>query len=569
MKRFCAVLMTLTLLFALTACDTIDEVPEVTSFQPPAPEVPGVVTNVDELLAAIKPGAQIILGEGEFCLNKASDYGGQGGDYYHWVSLGMNEYELQIQYVSDLTIRGAGKGKTTLVTEPRFANVLTLSNCHDINLENMTLGHREMTEACEGGVIRLEAAKDVSLENLGLFGCGTVGLQAFESQQLTLEDCEIYNCSSAGVMIGSCQDVEIEESSFHSLGKELPVMHVFGIWDSEKVEISDCRIYDNYVQNLASISGERHLVLEDNRFSENRVAAAAFDFQTEGIILDSNIFEGDVPRNWYAANGYPGLDWRGNPVFFEEPEPEPFPVTPGVPMPVATGEQREVKVKNVEQFLQAIGPDTCIILDSKLMFLSKSKGYKEAMDYFETNGMYDAEYQEEDRPYYKWVNNYDGPSLVISGVSNMTIRAEGKDRSAHTISAVPRYADVLTFENCSAITLSGFTAGHTIEEGVCTGGVFLLENSQDILIENCGMYGCGTEGVCGMYSQNIQVVNSEIYECSYTGIELTQCDNVAISGTLIRDIRNDWEGDAPFFRFYDSRNVTLDGFPLDGNYVGR
>ena len=40
-------------------------------------------------------------------------------------------------------------------------------------------------------------------------------------------------------------------------------------------------------------------------------------------------------------------------------------------------------------------------------------------------------------------------------------------------------------------------------------------------------------------------------------------------GTLIRDISNDWMDECPYFELRGSKNVTVDGQPLDSNYVGR
>lgn len=567
MKRFRIFLTLVLALLTLTACNQLTEPPEVTAFTDPAEKSPIVVTTVEQLLSAIAPGAEIILGEGEFHLDSAPDYGDRRGPYYIWNDLGMDTYELQIQYVDGLTIRGAGQGKTTLVTDSRWANVISIVDSQNVTLQDMTLGHTEMTEACEGGVIRLNCVDTVNLEGLGLYGCGTCGLYANDCQDVTMESCEVYDCSISGIQLGQCGRVTVNQSDFHSLGKEMPVLQVFGIWGSDEVLISDCMVNDNYIQNIAEIHGE-NVVLRNNCFSSNRIASAAFSFQSEGITLENNQFEGEPPRNWYTSDSFPGLDQNGEELLLEESRQDKEPVSPGTAVPVSTGEQKTVKVKNVNDFLNAIGPDTCIVLNTKLLDLSKSNSYKNALDYFEKNPESDTRYQEENAPYYCWVNNYDGPSLVITDVSNMTIQGKNDDRTESTISAVPRYADVLTFENCSAITLSGFTAGHTIEPGYCTGGVFLLKNSENILIDNCGMFGCGTDGVSGLLSRNIQIVNSEIYECSYCGIELSQCDNVAICGTIIRDIRNDWQGDAPFFSFYGSSNVTLDGATLDGNYVG-
>ena len=59
---------------------------------------------------------------------------------------------------------------------------------------------------------------------------------------------------------------------------------------------------------------------------------------------------------------------------------------------------------------------------------------------------------------------------------------------------------------------------------------------QDILVEDCGLYGCGTVGVMGESSKNMQIVNNDIYECSVAGVEFSNCDDVNVDGCTIRDI---------------------------------
>ncbi len=556
MKQILALLLALAMVCSLAACGSEPEAPAEqtagTSGEDSG-ETSGetiTVANVEELLAAIGSNREIELAAGEFLLSGTENYGKSGGsDSFLWNDLGLGEYELQIQNVENLTIRGAGADQTNLSTDSRWANVLSLVNCKNVTLEAMTLGHTEMTQPCEGGVIRMEGCQNTALKDLGLYGCGTLGLQTYSCQTVAVANCSIYDCSIGGVQINQTSDVAITDSTFRSLGKEMPVALVFDIGSSEDVTISGCTISDNYVNQLALVANSTGVAFRNNHFQSTQISQYAFDFQSE-VVWDSNTFEDTEPRIWYAGSSLPAVDAGGAEVIFEEPASETVAVTPGVATPVSTGEQKEVRVKTVDEFIQALAPDTCIILEGELFDFSQASGYGTSKG-----------------DYYYWVENYDGPGLVICNLSNLTIKAEGEDRKAHTLSAVPRYADVLTFENCSAITVSGFTAGHTVEQGDCTGGVLLFRNSEDILVENCGLYGCGTEGVNGEYSKNIQVVNSEIYECSYTGIELNNCENVAISGTLIRDIKNDW-GDPTFFRFYGNKNVTLDGQPMDGNYVG-
>lgn len=575
MKRVFALLLTLALTLSLAACASGGETPKndaPTTDPPAASEAPKLVTNVDDLLAALAPGAEILLAEGEFRLDSASNYGSQDpSPYYTWENYVINGFALQLKDLENVTIRGCGKGKTTLLTEPRSADVLALTNCKNITLENLTLGHTSLPEPCEGRVLTLDSSRGVTLKGLGLFGCGTTGVYTSLCADVTVQDCEIYDCSYSGIHLWNSSDITVNSCAFHSLGKEMPVNGVFTISESKDITISNCMVSNNYVMNIADCSEHSAVTFRNNQFVSNKVSEAVFTFRSENVVLEDNVFEDNESRNWYAAGSYRALDLEGTEVTFPGEETvEALEVTPGVATPVSTGDQKEVHVSTPDEFLNAIASDTCIILDSALLDLSTAADYKAAeadLTKQQQNGTFMPIYQGSSDCNYYWTDNFDGPALIIVDVSNLTIKAEGSDRGAHTISALPRYADVLGFENCSAITLSGFTAGHTKEKGSCTGGVFLFQNCENILVDNCGMYGCGTEGVNAESSRNIQIVNSEIYECSIAGIELSACENVAISGTLIRDIRDDW-GEGTYFRFYSNQNVTLDGQPLDGNYHG-
>ena len=222
--------------------------------------------------------------------------------------------------------------------------------------------------------------------------------------------------------------------------------------------------------------------------------------------------------------------------------------------PVSTGNQTQVHVSTVDELLAALAPDTEIILDSEFYDLSTASGYGETST-----------------EYYYWEEVFDGVQLTIRDLTNLTIRAEGDDITAHTISARPRYAHVLNFDNCSAITVEGFTAGHTFEPASCAGGVLGFQGSQDILIRNCGLYGCGVVGVWAERSKNIQVAACDIYECSWGGIYMVGCKDVIFSGNTIRDLGQEYDGvryDGTPFMLHDTKNITIDGVKKDNNYIG-
>ena len=219
----------------------------------------------------------------------------------------------------------------------------------------------------------------------------------------------------------------------------------------------------------------------------------------------------------------------------------PFAVTV---TPVITEPQTSVTVTTADAFLAAIASNTEIIVDAPLIDWSTATGYGTAAG-----------------AHYRWEDPFDGPELIISGVSNLTIRGAGADHTVNVLSAVPRYANVLSFENCSNIMVKGLTVGHVEEPGSCIGGVLKFRNCQDLLVEDCGLFGCGTIGVIGESSKNMQIINNDIYECSVAGVEFTNCDDVNVDGCTIRDI-----GTAEYpgrdFRVYGCGTVTCNGEPV-------
>ncbi len=216
---------------------------------------------------------------------------------------------------------------------------------------------------------------------------------------------------------------------------------------------------------------------------------------------------------------------------------------PGIAEPVITTGQTTVHVSTADEFLAAIASDTEIIVDAELIDFSTASNY----------GAYGTS-----EGNYRWNEEFDGPELIIQNVTNLTVRGSGEERTDKVLSCVPRYADVLTFENCANIYVTHITVGHTQEPSQCAGGVLHFINSQDILVEDCDLYGCGTLGVDADNSLNIQVINNLIHDCSYGGVQFSNCQNVRVDGNTFRDLgMEDYPGSV--FRIYDSVNVTCNG----------
>ena len=534
MKRF-GILILSVLLLMLWGCGGPQ--PEETSIPATVEPENGAASNVDELLAAIAPGAEILLEAGEYNLCDASDYGEKTeSPYYSWIET-YDGYELRLQGVEDLTLRGSGKEGTVLSTEPRYSNVLVLMNCSGVTVEDLTLGHTVAPGECAGGVVAVQGCWDVALNRVGLYGCGINGLRAQMSSDIALVDSDVYDCSSSGIIAEDVDGLKVENCRLYDLGEEKYGGYtVFELNRSTNVEITGCEIADNLVHTLLTGYPCDSTVLRGNTITGNRIRSAAFDMYGMGLTLDGNVFEENILRSWYGDGIGCAVDAQGNAIT-EEMLDEAHVVT----QTQTNTPRQEVRVTTVDEFIAAIAPNTEIILEGDRFDFSTATGYGI------TNG-----------DYYYWEDIFDGPGLVICGVENFGISSADGAVKGHTLEAVPRYANVLTFSQCSNISLTGFTAGHTVEPGSCTGGVLCFRDSDDIQVENCSLYGCGILGVQAEYCGDITVAKCEIYECSYGGIQMQDVDGVTIQGCTFRDLGGDR------IMLNSCKNITIDGKAMEG-----
>lgn len=489
------------------------------------------VHNVDELLAAIGPDREILLEPGTYNLCESKTYGKDNPSNWYTWSGSYDGYELVIRNAENLTIRGSGKLSTTIETDPRWANVIRIQNSSAITLEDFTAGHTREHGECSGGVVYLEGCTNVTMEDLGLYGCGVVGLTARLCTDVILRSSDIYECSSSAVSLNTSTNVTVSSCRVYDIGREEFGGYAFlEIADSQNVLVENSEFSESTLTNLLVAAGSQ-AKLRQNLFAENRVRGSAFAINGQGVALDNNKFANNSIRAWYSGYGGIAFDAQGNPLR-EEDIQAMYPAEPKQP----TQPQLRIHVTTVEELIAAIGPNKEIILEGEMYDFSTATGYGTSSG-----------------DYYYWEDVFDGPGLVIRNVDNMTIRGSTGNLKDHTLAAIPRYADVLAFSACSNVTLSGFTAGHTREPGSCAGGVIEFRDCDNMTVDSCGLYGCGILGVYAEFSQNIRVINSDIYECSLGGIQMRSTDTITVSGNTFRDLG----GEAT--QFISCTNVLLDG----------
>ena len=516
------------------------------------------VSTVDEFLAAIAPNTIIEMAEGTYDLSTARDYAASAGKYYSWNDIFDGGGELEIHYADNLTIRGAGMGKTVIAAVPRYANVLRFANCRNVHVSGLTAGHTTEPGYCAGGVLYFDSCTDASVDKCGLYGCGTVGVTAGSSENIRIRSSEIYECSSGAVESYSSRNVRVEDCDVYSCGTKAGSQGAFCLFyasSSDGFAVCDSRIYGNRTQMLLYSFANKNARFLSNTVRNNDISSAGFACYQYSATVDGCSFSDNTAAAWSGSgvwggdDSVPAKDAEGR----ELPEEafalmkyrkiDPDSVWSAVPVTATTEVPAggQIRVGSVDELLAAIGPDRTILLAEGSYDLSTATGY----------GTSESEY-------FFWEQRWDGPQLVIRNVSGLTVAAESADPKATVLAAIPRYANVLSFRSCSNIELRGFTAGHTKEPGECAGGVLYFEGCGDLRLESCRLYGCGILGIETANCNSITVDKCEIYECSFGAVQMHDTDGISFRQCDIHDVPS------PAVTFYNCGDKYWNGNPVTG-----
>lgn len=547
------------------------------------------VTDVDSLLAAIGSDRVIEIADGEYNLTMARSYGKESySDSWYWED-GYDGYQLRLRGLHDLRFEGSGRELCSIVTEPRYANVMHFTDCENISIADITAGHTPGEGYCSGGVLDFADCRSIRISGCELFGCGTWGINAVNCSSLIADGCIIRNCSYGAVSASSCLDVRFQNGSIFDCGLskefgddwiafqllEASTCTGFAVLNTEIFGniaqtafqssstvgffVGGCRVHDNSIGEHGTYSDEFGKQHDYNwggmfRVSGQPASVIGTEFQNNQLAVPFFFYD---EEDSFPAPDSQVTDPDGNPLDQSQLESmthEDYDCADyEVPASVSDAWQsegsithaglKEYHVTTTDEFLSAIGSNTVIYVDAPLIDFSAASNY----------GGYGG-------TSYYWLDIYDGPGLVISGVNNLQIIGQGREQTM--LQATPRYAEVLYFENCSDLLISGLTAGHLKEApGYCGGDVFEFTGCHDVIVEDCGLFGCGVNAISAESSSDFSIRNTEMYECSQYGAILWSCDHFAFESCVVRDCG------ANGLELIDTHHITWDGQRLADGYI--
>lgn len=268
------------------------------------------VKNVDQFLAALGSGRTVILAEGEYNLAKAKDYGKQiDGRCYGWKFVG-DGYELDIKETRNLEIIGAGREGTSIVNEPRYANVITFTDCADVGVFKLTAGHTKAQGYCSGGVLNFNRCRDIDIEDCCLYGCGTYGITACESRDLSAERCIIKECSYGAFEFLNCSDVTFEKGLVFDCGlkETFCCFELFSVCKCADFSMNEVEVRGSRTERLFNIYGSSDAEIASCRFTGNTVKQGVFSIKESTVCVADCSFASDdiASQRWYTKTDSEG-----------------------------------------------------------------------------------------------------------------------------------------------------------------------------------------------------------------------------------------------------------------------
>lgn len=523
------------------------------------------VNNVDEFLAAIAPSTKILMAPGQYNLTEAKTYGDSSASrFYYWSDYGFaGEYGLEIADVDNLTISGEG---AEILTVPRCVDVMKFNRCDGIVLDGLTIGHTEAAEACEGGVLFFEDCVSATVSICNLYGCGTVGIWGNNCNDINVIGTDIYHCSGNGVLFFTSRNIKLDKCRIFDCGEDLTysrASYLFDFYSVRNVFITDSEVFGNFAYGLVYAGDTQNvrfsgLNVHDNHFSYPFSGEGEAEFS--GLVLENNVI--DAWFDYYDYETEHSFTFDGENLSGEDLSGKYAGQLSSSGIGTAevdyadidTSDAKEVHVATADEFIAAVASDTVIVIDVPWINLMDASSYAE----FYGDEFSDPDFSTGDCV---WRRVYDGLELCIGNVRNLHIRG-GK------IVTEPRYANVLNFYYCENISLDSISLGHTKEQGSCCGGVVYLNGSENIVIDNCDLYGCGILGVETENVRNLQVQRTIIHDCNQGAALLSNTYGVAFLDCRIASCPD------PHFRLWNcsgfSWNRTLMdsdcSFSVDDNF---
>ena len=190
------------------------------------------VANVQELVAQIGSNRELRLAPGTYDLGEAMPARGKSARCT--IDTGLAIYN-----VHDLKLVGSGAGETKIISPIVESDVLTFTECSNIQVKDLSVGHRVIPGGCQGDAVVVRDSRNVEFLRTDLYGCGQFSLTLRFVDNILVKDSKLHDCSYGLVDSYGVRNGKFVDTQFDHTGK----LSAINISNVAVMSFENCRFF--------------------------------------------------------------------------------------------------------------------------------------------------------------------------------------------------------------------------------------------------------------------------------------------------------------------------------------
>jgi len=183
---------------------------------------------------------------------------------------------------------------------------------------------------------------------------------------------------------------------------------------------------------------------------------------------------------------------------------------------------KNVTVSTPQELADAIAPNTCITLNAGVYDMSTVTS---------TDNRYVVIMERTAEFIFST-----SPDMIVQSTEGLTLQAAPGAKVE--IVTPNRFSEVLMFDLCNGVKLSGIEAGHSVTgEYECDASVIVFNQSANIVIEDCLFYGSGSIGITLRNCVSAWISNTTVTDCSLYAVDIWGSKDITYSNCKFIDNR--------------------------------
>lgn len=195
------------------------------------------VSNAVELLNNLQNNRKIILNEGTYDFSKVDDYKMNN----EHVSKEWGRFIISDVY--NLCIEAADGAEVMLSVDDPYSPVIDFDGCGNITVRGVTAGHNVEPGYCSGSVFEFDNCYGTKVDKCNLFGSGTYGISAMNSNNMTVTDTDIYECTYGLIDLNGVYSAEFKNCTL----RDSSDLSMINLYSSSGITFDDCIFKNNRI----------------------------------------------------------------------------------------------------------------------------------------------------------------------------------------------------------------------------------------------------------------------------------------------------------------------------------